>query len=235
MNKYIVQVALLACSLSAMAAQTTSLTQKQVRDPRQLEAILEANALDAETRLTAAGVTTAADIVLTNSANAGTASITANVDKNDDAGDANRILVPDGGGFKFQNDSASQGTLADILAFGATGIVTLKGGATLDNTASATELNITETTVKVTGALTVTGTTTLGTGLTGLVKASSGVISAATLVDADVSATAAIAQSKIATNNLGAATIAWTCAGNTNHVLTLNAQGIVTGYTATAP
>lgn len=221
------------CAFGCIAAQNSALSKRQVQDPVQLRAILNANAQDAETRLTAAGVTTAADIVLTNSANAGTASITANVDANGDAGDANRILIPDGGGFKFQNDNASQGTLADILAFGATGIVTLKGGATLDNTASATELNITETTVKVTGALTVTGTTTLATGLTGLVKASSGVVSAATLVDADVSATAAIAQSKIATNNLGAATIAWTCAGNTNHVITVNAQGIISNYTHT--
>jgi hypothetical protein len=47
--------------------------------------------------------------------------------------------------------------------------------------------------------LTVVGTTTLDTGLTGLVKASSGVVSAATLVNADVSASAAIAFSKLAT------------------------------------
>jgi hypothetical protein len=38
----------------AYATQTTALTQRQVRDPRKLEAILEANATDAETRLAAA-------------------------------------------------------------------------------------------------------------------------------------------------------------------------------------
>ncbi len=45
---------------------------------------------------------------------------------------------------------------------------------------------------------TVTGTTTLATTLTGVVKAVSGVISAASLVNADVSASAAIAFSKLA-------------------------------------
>jgi hypothetical protein len=93
-----------------------------------------------------------------------------------------------------------------VFAVGNTGIATLKGGATLDNTASATELNITETTVKVTGALTVTGTTTLTTKL---------------------------AQDQIATNNVGVKTISWTCAGGTNFVLTANAQGIITALTAT--
>lgn len=46
--------------------------------------------------------------------------------------------------------------------------------------------------------LTVTGTTTLATSLTGVVKAVSGVVSAASLVNADVSASAAIAFSKLA-------------------------------------
>ena len=36
---------------SAFAAQDTTLTQRQVRDPRQLEVILEANATDTETRV----------------------------------------------------------------------------------------------------------------------------------------------------------------------------------------
>lgn len=203
-NKLISLLAFCACG--AMATQDTSLTVRDVRDPLKLKAYLEANAQDAETRLVAAGSVATSDIVLTNSADSGTASIRLDVDKNDDAGDSNKILVPNGGGYKFQNDSGSKGTLADILSFGATGIVTLKGGATLDNTASATELNITETTVKVTGALTVTGTVTLDSKL---------------------------AQSQIATNNLGAKTISWTCAGNTNHVLTVNAQGIISNYTAT--
>jgi hypothetical protein len=47
------------------------------------------------------------------------------------------------------------------------------------------------------GTLSVTGTTTLATSLSGVVKASSGVISAATLVNADVDSAAAIAGTKI--------------------------------------
>lgn len=177
MKKFISLMAVFM-TIGAMATQTTALTQKQVRDPRQLEAILEANFADAESRLVAAGVTTAADITLTNGANAGTASISANVDILSDAGDMNKILIPDNGGFKFQSDSASKGTLADILAFGNTGIVTLLGGATIDNSTSASILNLTETNVKVTGAFQVTGATTLSTGLTGVLMAASGVISA---------------------------------------------------------
>ena len=42
-----------------------------------------------------------------------------------------------------------------------TGVITMKGGATLDNNASADILNITETTVRVTGILDVTGNSTL--------------------------------------------------------------------------
>ena len=58
-----------------------------------------------------------------------------------------------------------QGNGADKLAVGGTGIITMAGGTTLDNTTSAAELNITETAVKVTGTLEVTGTQTL-TGVT---------------------------------------------------------------------
>jgi hypothetical protein len=42
---------LMACTVHA--AQDTTLTQRQVRDPRQLEVILEANATDTETRVAA--------------------------------------------------------------------------------------------------------------------------------------------------------------------------------------
>ena len=47
---YITLVALLACGV-ALAAQDSTLSQREVRDPRLLEAILEANATDAETRI----------------------------------------------------------------------------------------------------------------------------------------------------------------------------------------
>lgn len=51
--------------------------------------------------------------------------------------------------------------------------------------------------------LTVTGTTTLAAALSGVVKASSGVVSAATIVNADVNAAAAIDYSKLATLTSG--------------------------------
>lgn len=68
------------------------------------------------------------------------------------------------------------------------------GGKTLQNS-----VVIVGDTGNVTGIanLTATGTTTLNTGLTGVVKAVSGVISAATVVNVDVSASAAIAYSKL--------------------------------------
>jgi hypothetical protein len=53
MKKYgIMLLALLVCG-AVNAAQDTTLTQKEVRDPRVLETILEANATDAETRIAA--------------------------------------------------------------------------------------------------------------------------------------------------------------------------------------
>ncbi len=164
MKRNITFIALALCGLCAWATQDAALTERQVRDPKQLRAKLNANATDAESRLVAAGVTTAASIMLTNTADSGTAFISFAVDKNDDAGDLNKLLIPNNGGFKLQSDSASKGTLADILAIGNTGIVTLLGGATLDNSASASELNVTETAVKLTGNATITGTL----GLTGV-------------------------------------------------------------------
>ena len=54
MKKYgIMLLALLACGVGN-ATQDATLTQREVRDPRQLEVILEANATDAETRIAAA-------------------------------------------------------------------------------------------------------------------------------------------------------------------------------------
>ena len=59
MNKYIIAalMALVAVGI-VWAAQDTDLTQKEVRDPRQLEAWLEANATDAQTRIGAGSVIT---------------------------------------------------------------------------------------------------------------------------------------------------------------------------------
>lgn len=51
----------------------------------------------------------------------------------------------------------------DLFKVRSTGVISLEGGATLDNSASASELNITETNVKVTGALQVTDAVTMAT------------------------------------------------------------------------
>jgi hypothetical protein len=158
MKKTLLILAALALALPSLATQITAITNRQVRDPVKLEALLEANFTDAESRLVAAGVTTAAAITLTNTADNGTCSIAANVDKNDDAGDMTTILVPNGGGVIVQTDASSKGTLAAKFTVGPTGILTMLGGTTLDNTASAAELNVTETAVKVTGNASVTGT-----------------------------------------------------------------------------
>jgi hypothetical protein len=156
-------LALVVCG-AAMATQDTDITPRELRDPKQLETWLEANASDAESRLTTAGAVATSAIVLTNSSNAGTASITANVDKNDDAGDLVKLLVADGGALSYQTDVSSKGTLATKLTIGNSGIVTLAGSATIDNSTSASELNLSETTVKVTGAFSVTGDATISGG-----------------------------------------------------------------------
>lgn len=44
-----------------------------------------------------------------------------------------------------------------------------------------------------------------------------------------------MAQSQIATNNVGVKTITWVCAGGTNFSFTVNTQGIVSAVTITAP
>jgi hypothetical protein len=200
MNKKLISLFAICSAVGIYAAQDASLTIRQVRDPVQLQAKLNANATDAESRLVAAGAVATSAIVLTNSANAGTCYIDAKVDALGDAGDYVRLLFPDGGGLTVQTDQASAGTLATVFAVGNTGIATLKGGATLDNTASATELNITETAVKVTGNFTVTGTTTLTTPL---------------------------AITQVATNTIGAKVITFTSPTCTN-VLYFSAQGILT-------
>jgi len=56
MAKKLISIGVLAsalCGLAVYAAQDTALEQKEVRDPRQLETYLEANATDAQTRLAA--------------------------------------------------------------------------------------------------------------------------------------------------------------------------------------
>ena len=61
-------------------------------------------------------------------------------------------------------DSSGDFTVATnkLAVAAATGVITLANGATIDNNASATVLNLTETTVRATGAFNVTGITTFG-------------------------------------------------------------------------
>lgn len=68
---------LVAGAMVARAAQDTTLSQRQVRDPRQLETVLEANATDAETRM-AATESAAATVTVTGAdlASAGTGTVT---------------------------------------------------------------------------------------------------------------------------------------------------------------
>lgn len=155
---------LFAVGIVALAEQDTTFRQQDVRDPRVLASKLAANAADAETRLDAAGAVATSAIVLTNASNAGTCYIDSSTDKRDNAGDYQRLLFGDGGTFSYQTDVSSAGTLATKFAIDATGIATMLGGATLDNTTSASELNITETAVKVTGNFSATGTA----GITGV-------------------------------------------------------------------
>ena len=54
MNKInLILVTVLVGIVAANAAQQTTLTNREVRDPRQLKTILEANATDAQARLVA--------------------------------------------------------------------------------------------------------------------------------------------------------------------------------------
>jgi hypothetical protein len=78
MNKVLIGIAVLGLTACyVQAEQDATLTQRQVRDPRQLEVILEANATDAETRLTATeAVSGTATIVGADAATNGTGTIT---------------------------------------------------------------------------------------------------------------------------------------------------------------
>jgi len=104
------------------------------------------------------------------------------------------------------NANAADAESRLIAAAITNGIATMEGGATLDNTSSAAELNITETTVKITGALAVTGATTLTTKL---------------------------AQSNIATNNLGALTLVVLSTDGKTNTLSYSAIGILTNNVIT--
>jgi len=105
-------------------------------------------------------------------------------------------------------------------------------GAAVDTRLDALEVGIgTNVTLLVTvGGLTTTGAVTIAEGA----LADSTVVTAdvkdGTLVNADLNAAAAIAQSKVATNSIGARAITFTSTLCTN-VLVFNAQGILSSVT----
>lgn len=102
---------------------------------------------------------------------------------------------------------------ARLVAGGMTnGIATMEGGATLDNTSAADELNITETKVKLSANATVTGTLA---------------------VTGAVTLTTKLAQSNIATNNLGALTLVVLSTDGKTNTLTFTAQGILSNNVIT--
>jgi len=74
-------------------------------------------------------------------------------DNGDDAGDRASIGIDTSDNIVFSTDADSKGTYATKMTLGKTGILTLKGGATVDNTTSAAEVKITEDTVDVVGSL----------------------------------------------------------------------------------
>jgi hypothetical protein len=112
MKKYveILLVALLVCGV-AFAAQDTTITKREVLNPNTLKAWLEANAADAESRLTS-GATTSATLELINSTDTGEALLSLTADGGTDAGDKTGVDGTDGAGIAFQTDIASKGTLA---------------------------------------------------------------------------------------------------------------------------
>lgn len=153
-------LALLVCG-AAYATLDTTITMKEVRTPRLLKAWLDTNAADTESRLVS-GATSADTLALINMNDTGTAKLTLQSDQAADAGDLYGIVASDGSGLLIQSDKDSKGTLATKLTVGNTGILTMKGSATIDNTTSASVLNLTETTITLTGAGIITGAATLG-------------------------------------------------------------------------
>ena len=112
---------LMICGAS-MAAQDTEITIRELRNPRTLQTWLQNNATDAESRLTS-GSGTSASLALINFNNAGTAFISFQADKADDAGDLTGIVGTDGAGLAFQTDITSKGNLATKATMGTGGLI----------------------------------------------------------------------------------------------------------------
>ena len=131
--------ALLACGVIVQAAQDTEITTREVRNPNELKAWLEANASDAESRLTS-GSSTSSILPLINFNDAGTCAVTMQADKSDDAGDKTAIIGSDGAGIQFQTDITSKGTLATKATLSTIGGLTLADGLTVTDASGAAVL-----------------------------------------------------------------------------------------------
>lgn len=180
MRKYTILIlaALLVCGVAG-AAQDTSLSERELRNPKTLRPWLETNALDAETRIavletsigtnvatasvTVGGLTVKDSLAVTTNATVGgtlgvTGVATFTAESVHDLGiDADYITTDAGAGI----DTKTEGTL-------------MIGAATADKV----EIADTSITTEVQGPLTVVGATTLATTLTGVLSAASGVVSA---------------------------------------------------------
>lgn len=123
MKKSLIVVALLAVAGSAIAQQITTSTEKDVRNPKKLVTIINANATDAESRLTS-GSTVASSLTLNNTGDGGAASVVLQSDKSDDAGDKMGLSVAgDGTGLVIQSDKSSKGTLATKASVSDEGLI----------------------------------------------------------------------------------------------------------------
>ena len=90
MKKVLCTLLALAFCGVAYGAQDTDILPIEVRNPKLLEIWLEANAVDAESRLTS-GATNSTHLILGNTAEGETAYIDMEADEGDDAGDNWRI------------------------------------------------------------------------------------------------------------------------------------------------
>jgi len=66
MKRFVAFAVLVAAAVAVYAAQDTDITPREVKDPKQLEKWLEANASDVQSRLSAVevGVTTNIDVIV---------------------------------------------------------------------------------------------------------------------------------------------------------------------------
>jgi len=144
MKKILVTLlALLVCG-AAWAAQDTDITPTELRNPKTLEVWLEANALDAESRLTS-NATNSEQLILTTLNDAGTARITMQADAPsgvaDDAGDKFAIIATDGSGLAIQSDAAVKGTLATKVTISGAGGISAADAITLTDANGAATIS----------------------------------------------------------------------------------------------